>query len=714
MSTHASARTHFRACNLCEAICGLEITLDKNDEILAIRGDSQDPLSRGHICPKAVALKDVYADENRLKSPVRRTSNGWEKIGWTEAFDEIACRIKEIQSKYGADAVGTYTGNPSVHNSGTLLTRPNFLRALRTRSNFTATSVDQLPHHFAAWSMFGHPFLLPVPDIDRTHLMLILGANPLASNGSMMTAPKVANRLREIQKRGGKLVVIDPRKTETAKIADEHFFIKPATDVYLLLALVNVLLSENLTNVRADLVDVGDIQRLRKLVCNFTPEKIENITGISAAAVRRLVAELSTSKTGVIYGRIGVSIQKFGTLCQWLINVLNILTGNFDRAGGAMFTTPAFDILGRAKKGANIFNRWQTKVRGLPEFDGELPVAALAEEIEAENIKGFFTIAGNPVLSTPNGRQLEKAFEKLDFYVAVDIYLNETTRFADIILPPTTGLEVAHYDIAFHQLAVRNTARLSVPLFEKSAEQRHDWEIFEELANRLNVEEGANLPAPRNPLEKLQFGIKMGTYGANGLTLEKLLENPHGIDLGALSPCLPERLLTADGLINLLPDLLVADLERVTKDFEERQNQARNTTEKVVDENFDLLLIGRRHLRDNNSWMHGAERLTKGPNRCTLLIHPATAASKNLIDKSIVRVVSRVGEIKITCEFTDEIAPGVVSIPHGYGHRRTDFTASFRLDNDGGASVNDLTDQFLLDELTGNAALNGVPVRISI
>ncbi len=709
MPTDPSTRTHFRACNLCEAICGLEITLDENSQILQIKGDALDPLSKGHICPKAVALKDIYADRKRLKTPVRRTKNGWEQIGWTEAFDDIAARIKEIQIAHGADAVGTYTGNPTVHNSGTLLTRPNFLRALKTRNNFTATSVDQLPHHFAAWTMFGHPFLLPVPDIDRTDLMLILGANPLASNGSMMTAPGVANRLREIQRRGGKFIVVDPRRTETAKSADEHFFIKPATDVYLLLALVNVLLGENLTNARMDLMTGDEIERLRQLTGNFTPEQTEKTTGISAADARRLARELSAATTAVVYGRIGVSIQKFGSLCQWLINVLNILTGNFDRAGGAMFTAPAFDILQRAKKGVDVFNRWQSRKRGLPEFDGELPVAALSEEIEAGNIKAFITIAGNPILSTPNGIKLEKAFEHLDFYVAVDIFVNETTRFADIILPPTTGLEVWHYDVAFHQLAVRNTARISAPLYEKTDEQRHDWEIFEELANRLTAVDSAELAAPRNPLEKIALGIKFGVYGADGLTLEKLLENPHGVDLGALRPCLPERLLTADGRINLLPDLLLGDLKRAAREFDEAQSLTQNFAGE-----FDLLLIGRRHLRDNNSWMHNVERLTKGRNRCTALVNPQTATEKKLIDKSLVRIASRTGEIEIVCEFSDEIAPGVVSIPHGYGHQRADFTGDVTLNNQGGASVNDLTDEFLIDELTGNAALGGVPVRILV
>ena len=711
MPTDVSTRTHFRACNLCEAICGLEITLDESNQIVALRGDALDPLSKGHICPKAVALKDIYADEKRLKAPVRRTANGWEQIGWTEAFDEIAAKIREIQTSHGADAVGVYTGNPAVHNSGTLLTRPNFLRALKTKHNFTATSVDQLPHHFAAWTMFGHPFLLPVPDLDRTDLMLILGANPLASNGSMMTAPGVANRLREIQKRGGKFIVVDPRRTETAKLADEHFFIKPATDVYLLLALINVLLNENLANARPDLVSAADIERLRELTAGFTPEQTEMITGITATDARRLARELAAAATAVVYGRIGVSIQKFGGLCQWLINVLNILTGNFDRAGGAMFTAPAFDILQRAKKGIDVFNRWQSKIRGLPEFDGELPVAALGEEIAAGNIKALVTIAGNPILSTPNGANLEKAFENLNFFVAVDICINETTRFADIILPPTTGLEVWHYDIAFHQLAVRNTARISAPLYAKTDAQRHDWEIFEELANRLNAVDGATeLPSPRDPLEKLALGIKAGAYGTNGLTLEKLLENPHGIDLGALRPCLPERLLTVDGRLNLLPELLLADLARATREF---AAAASSVAESFAQE-FDLLLIGRRHLRDNNSWMHNVERLTKGRNRCTALINPQTAFEKNLTDKSPVRVASRTGEIEIICEFSDEIAPGVISIPHGYGHGRAGFTGKTKLESGGGASVNDLTDNFLIDELTGNAALNGVPVRILV
>ena len=705
MNSPINVRTHFRACNLCEAICGLEITVNENNEILTINGDKKDPFSRGHICPKAVGLKDIYLDKNRLKQPVRRTETGWETISWNEAYDEVASKLKAIQARHGKDAVGIYQGNPSVHNSGTLLSAPAFLRALGTKNRFSATSADQLPHHFVSSLMFGHPLLLPVPDIDRTDFMLIIGGNPLASNGSMMTVPDVANRLKAIQKRGGKFVVIDPRKTETAKIADQHIFIKPATDVYLLLAILNQILNKNNSNRFANLpFDNEAVSELKSIIQSYTPEAVSSITGIPTEIIKNLVQDILTAKSAVVYGRMGVSVQAFGGVCQWLINCINIFTGNMDSVGGAMFTQPAFDLWGRAKRGEIYFNRYQSAVRKLPEFDGELPVSAMGEDILEGGIKALFTVCGNPVLSTSNGTQLDTALEGLDYMVSVDIFINETTRHANIILPPTTGLEVAHYDLAFYNLSIRNAAKYSEPLFEKDNNQRHDWEIFEEIKNRLISQEGADIPTPKNPEEKLAMAIQFGPYGKEGLTLQKLKDNPHGEDLGALQPCLNEKLLTDNQLINIIPELLLNDLERVKSNFQKSLKDVKNIE-------FDLQLIGRRHLRSNNSWMHNSERLVKGRDRCTLMIHPETAANRGIVHLEKVQIESRVGKVEITVEITDEIMPNVVSIPHGFGHARKGVQLDIATTH-AGVSLNDLTDDLLIDELTGNSAFSGVPVRI--
>ncbi len=516
---------HFRTCNLCEAMCGIEIEHSEGD-ILSIKGDQQDPFSRGHICPKALALKDVYLDRNRLKTPVKKFGNEWRKISWEAALVEIGEKIKEIQDKYGRDSVAVYQGNPSVHNFGTLLNSGNLLKSLQTKNNFTATSVDQMPHHFAAWTMFGNPLFIPIPDIDRTDYFLILGANPLASNGSLMTAPDIINRLEAIGKRDGKVVLIDPRKTETTRVTDEHFFIKPATDVFFLLALINTFFSEDLVNL-GRLSDFTDgVETLREVSKDYAPEKVESITGIAATEITRIAREFAESETAVCYGRIGVSTQKFGNLCHWLINSINILTGNFDRAGGAMFTAPAFDVVA-ASKGENIFNRWQSRVRRLPEFMSELPVAALAEEIDTTGvgqIKALLTSCGNPVLSTPNGSQLDKALEKLEFMVAIDIYINETTRHADIILPTATGIETSHYDVIFNVFSVRNTAKYSEPLFAKDENAKYDWEVFQELAHFLgDPEEPLKLQPPEM---KLDFGLQHSKYK---LSLEELKNKPHGV-----------------------------------------------------------------------------------------------------------------------------------------------------------------------------------------
>lgn len=693
-------QTHFRTCNLCEAMCGLEIKVE-NGVVTKIEGDKNDAFSRGHICPKAVALKDIYEDPNRLKFPVKRTKNGWQQISWETAFTEVVSKIKEIQTKNGNNSVAMYQGNPSIHNLGTTMNSPLFAKSLHTKSLFSATSADQLPHHFAAWQMFGHPMLMPIPDIDFTDYILIIGGNPIASNGSIMSVPDVANRLKAIQKRGGKVVVIDPRFTETASKADVHHFIRPGTDAFLLLAIIQTLFVENLVKL-GRLVEFTDgIEFLKEISSDFTPEKVAKQTCISAENIRQLTYDFVAAKAAVCYGRVGVSVQTFGSIAQWLINAINVLTGNLDRTGGAMFTAPAVDFLARAKTD-NRFNRWQSRVRGLPEFLGELPVATLAEEIltEGENqIKCLITSCGNPILSTPNGGQLDNAFEKLEYMVAIDIYINESTQHADIILPPATGLEVPHYDMTFHVLAVRNTAKFSEALFSKAEGAKYDWEIYQELAYRMNSPDSSNEGfVGEAPEVKLDLGLQFGPYQ---LSLQKLKENPHGIDLGALKSCLPKRLFTPEKRINIAPEILVKDIDRLRKTLymSDLQN------------GFEYLLIGRRHLRDNNSWMHNSERLIKGRNRCTLMIHSEDAKNLGLEANALVKVTSRVGNIELPIEITDQMMRGVVSMPHGYGHARKGVQLDIATQH-AGVSINDLTDELVLDELTGNAAFNNVCVKV--
>ncbi|MEZ5039850.1 MAG: molybdopterin-dependent oxidoreductase [Saprospiraceae bacterium] len=691
--------THYRTCNLCEAMCGLEIQVE-DKQVLTIKGDKADPFSRGHICPKAVGLKDIYEDQDRLKYPIRKTANGWEQMEWEAAFDYVAAQLKGVQQKYGDNAVGVYQGNPNVHNFGTMVFGPNFVRSLKTSNRFSATSADQLPHHFAALQMFGHASLLPIPDIDHTDYLLIMGGNPLVSNGSIMTAPDIGTRLRAISGRGGKVVVLDPRRTETAQRADEHHFILPETDALCLLAIIHVIFEERWENL-GQLADFTEgLAEIRSLALAYAPEVVAAETGISPETIRQIAKNFSQAERAVCYGRLGVSTQLYGGLCLWLVNVLNIISGNFDQPGGAMFPLPAFDQIGMfGKKGKALnFNRWQSRVRGLPEFAGELPVACLAEELLTPGegqIKALVTIAGNPVLSIPNGKQLEKALDSLDFMLAIDIYLNETTCHADVILPPTTGLEVSHYDIVFHSLAIRNTAKYSSALFEKEANQRHDWEIFKALTKRMG---GTAVPA-QNPEQVLAFGLQSGPYAPQGLTFEQIVAQPHGIDLGPLQPCLPGRLFTTDQRIQLAPAIFLNDLERLNQ-----QNHEKTA-------GFPLKLIGRRHLRSNNSWMHNVYRLVKGRDRCTLLMHPNDADKLEIKPEQLVNITSRAGTLTIKVELSDEIMPGVVSMPHGWGHDRSDTRLTVAAEHPG-LSLNDLTDEHRIDSLTGNAAFNGVPVKV--
>ena len=733
MSNADKASVHFRACNLCEAICGIEITVQAGQR-LDIRGDQADPFSRGYICPKAVALQDVHYDKDRLKYPVRRTDHGWQQIGWDEAFDEVTQNLKRVQAKHGRNAVATYLGNPTVHNHGALLFAPGFIRSLHTRNRFSATSVDQLAHHLAAYLMFGHQLLLPVPDLDRTKLFLILGANPAVSNGSMMTAPGMPRRLQEIRRRGGKVILVDPRFNETARLADRHLFIRPGTDVLLLLALLHVVFEEGLTAVGPLAAFTKGVEIIANLVADFPPDKVASITGIDPGQIRLLAREFAAADAAVCYGRIGVSTQEFGGVCQWLINVLNIVTGNLDRPGGAMFTLPAFDPVTAPESLAprGSFARWHSRVRRLPEFSGELPVVTLAEEILTEGpgqVKALVTSAGNPVLSTPNGRELDRALAGLEFMASIDFYINETTRHAHIILPPSSSLERAHYDLVFHLLAVRNTTKFSPALFKPDAETRPDWQIFLELQTRME-HQGLLGRVKRNLIKRffgperiLDLGLRFGPYGAFSkwygrpareitrrmrvphLTLRRLKEAAHGIDLGPLRSCLPARLRTADKRIELAPDVLVQDVERV---------KAKLLNDAPLHSNGDLLLIGRRQLRSNNSWMHNSQRLAKGQQgkpRCTILMHPTDAAQRHLSQGQNVSVRSRVGGVVVPIEVSEEMMPGVVSIPHGWGHDRLGIQLEVAQQH-AGESINDLTDNLTIDALCGTAAFNGTSVAV--
>jgi anaerobic selenocysteine-containing dehydrogenase len=720
-------------------MCGIVIE-HRDGKVLSIKPNRDDVLSRGHICPKAVALKDLHEDPDRLRTPLRRTANGWETISWQAAFDEIEARVADIRARHGNDAIALYAGNPVVHNPGAMLVIGDFIRAFRTQNLYSATSVDQLPHMVAAWAMFGHQFLMPVPDVDRTQLFVCIGGNPVASGGSIMGAPGFERRVEALRARGGRFVVVDPRRTESAAIADQHLAIRPGTDVFLLLA----LLHEVFTQGRADLAHLGShangLEALRDAVLGFDPVQLAQRTNLSREHIAALAQALLDEPRALVYGRVGACTQEFGGLTLWLIYCLNAVTGHLDREGGMMLAEPAIDLT-RAYGSRGHYGKFRSRVRGLPEFSNELPVAALAEEIMTPGpgqVRALFTMAGNPVLSTPNGVQLDRALDQLEFMVSIDLYLNETSRHAHLILPPASPLERSHYDVALSSFAVRNVAKYSPPLFAKSGEARHDHEILVEIAHRVRkppraIGARAGLWVKDAMLRRLgpdgllDWMLKTGRYGVPNagfmkllgalpgfgaigkllaapdrrpvdLSLRRLRDEPNGVDLGPLETAFPRRLATPDRRVALAPPLFVADLAR-----------ARAALAEPVPA---LLLIGRRHVRSNNSWLHNSQRLVKGKPRCTLLMHSEDAAARGLQAGAMAAVISRVGSVQVPVEITPDIERGVVSLPHGWGHGRAGVRLSVAAAH-AGVSINDLVDDQRIDALTGTAVLNGTPVEVA-
>lgn len=748
-------RTAFRTCPLCEATCGLELTVDDAGAVTRVRGDEQDVLSHGYVCPKALSLPELHDDPDRLRRPLRRNAAGeLEPCTWEQALAVADAGLRGVQERGGRDAVALYIGNPSVHNLSAPLYGRVLAKALGSRNVYSASTVDQYPKQLASALMFGGGLTVAVPDLDRTDHLLLLGANPLVSNGSLMTAPDVRGRLRAIQRRGGKVVVVDPRRSRTAAVADEHLPIRPGGDALLLAAMAATLFEEKLVALGRLAPLVSGLGELRALLAPFTPERVAPAVAIDAATIRRLARELAAAERAVVYGRMGTTTQAFGTTASWLIDVLNVLTGNLDEPGGAMFPLPATggsNVRGTPGRGRGArVGRWASRVRGLEEVFGELPVACLAEEIETPGdgqVRALITLAGNPVVSTPNSGRLDAALASLDFMVSLDLYVTETSRHADVILPAPSPLERSHYDIALYSFAVRNVANYSPPPLPLPDGMQDEWRTLLALtgivagqwpaidvdaldqvvalellrrdtadpsspvAGRVPEELLAELAPRRGPERLLDALLRTGPYGdafgghPGGLTLAALEQAPHGIDLGALEPRLPDALRTASGTVELTPERVVADLPRLEEALAAASAPA-------ADADRPMVLVGRRDLRSNNSWMHNLPLLAGGPGRCTALLHPDDAARLGLRDGEPVRVRSRVGEIELPAQLDDGIMPGVVSIPHGWGHG-VEGVGWRRAAADGGANANRLADELLVDPLSGNAVLNGIPVTVA-
>ncbi|MGW8065696.1 molybdopterin-dependent oxidoreductase [Streptomyces ziwulingensis] len=738
------SRTALRICPLCEATCGLALTID-GTAVTAARGDRDDVFSRGFICPKGASFGAADSDPDRLRTPLVRRDGELREATWEEAFDAVAAGVRSVVERYGPHSAGVVLGNPNVHTMAGALYPSLLVGGLGTRSLFTASTVDQMPKHVSSGLLFGDANAIPVPDLDRTDHLLLIGANPLESNGSLCTAPDFPGRLKALRARGGTLTVIDPRRTRTAKLADRHVAIRPGTDALLLAAMAQVLFEEDLVDLGTLAPHVEGVAELADAVRDFTPESVAAACDVDAGVTRALARELAAAPTAAVYGRIGSCTVPHGTLASWLVDVLNVLTGNLDRPGGALFPQAATDRTPRPAGPGRGFalGRWHSRVSRHPEAKGELPLSALAEEIdtptgEGEPIRALITVAANPVLSAPDGDRLDKALDSLDFMVSVDPYLNETSRHAHVVLPPPPPAQSPHHDFALNTLAVRNQVRYTRPAVPLQPGRMAETEILARLTLAATGTHGADPAAvdamvveqtlgkavrdPRSPVHgrdpgeltaqltgesgperRLDMMLRLGPYGdgfgarPDGLTLERLLARPHGIDLGPLRPRLPQPLRTRSGKVELLPEPIAGDLPRLRRALTERPE--------------GLVLVGRRHLRSNNSWMHNLPALTGGSNRCTLHLHPDDAERLGVRGGASVRVKGAGGEVTVPAEVTDAVRPGVVSLPHGWGHDRPG-TRLTHAATEPGANVNQLLDGSLLDPLSGNAVLNGVPVEI--
>lgn len=737
-----------RICPTCEACCGLIMEVDRDQQkIISIHGDPDDHRSRGYVCAKSQAFNYIYEDTERLRHPVKKTPNGWQEISWDEAFDTIAEKFTAIRDKHGKDALSIYVGNPLGHDFAAGIYLQSLMASVGTERFFSAGTVDQHPQQLVCWGLIGHEWLFPVPDMDRTDMMICMGANPVVSQGSILGTPDVKRAMKAIQDRGGKCVVIDPRKTETADAADQHIFIRPGTDAYFLMAFAQVLFNENAIDLGHLGAHIDNVDALRESTAEFTPESTAPITGVPADVLRQLARDYAATKKAALYGRIGLCTQEFGMSSHWMLMVLSLLTGKLDSEGGMMFATAPTGGSGPGVAGdIKPYGRWHSKVRGAPETCGELPASLMAEEITApgDEVRGLLTICGNPVLSVPRGDKIREALESLEFMACLDIYINETTSQADLILPSTVHPEHSNVDVTFQNFTTRNYASYSERTFEPAPGLKDLGEIILEISARMSgltgeemdgfiyqgmvdmalkraEQDGYQLTAETvnaavtgdtSPERFADLMFRSGPYGdrfgqrPEGLSLKSLQEHPQAsIDLGALQQRMPENLRTPGQRIDLMHELFANDLPRLKTRFAELSAQASS------DNDQQMLLIGRRHVRDMNSWLHNLKPYIRGKNRCTIKINPADAARIGIAADGNAKVVSKVGEAIVPVEITSEMMPGVVSIPHGFGHI---YPGSVQTNAETilpGISCNDLIDESL-DVASSTCIVNGVPVQL--
>jgi formate dehydrogenase len=721
---------HRTYCRICEPTCGMIATVE-DGKLVQLRPDADHPITKGFSCPKGIEFVHVQNDPDRLLYPMRRTESGeFERISWDTALDEIGAKLRAIRAAHGGESIGWYAGNPSAFSHSHAIWAGGFVRGLGSKHLYTPNTQDTSSRFVASHLLYGSPTIFPLPDLARTSFLLMVGANPLVSRGSLVAAGNLRDKLTGIVGRGGRVVVVDPRRTETAK-AFEHVAVRPDGDAWLLLAMLHVIFAEGLDDATTTAAQATGVDVLRTAAARCAPEDAEARCGVPADEIRALARSFATAPSAAAYGRTGACLGRHATLVNVLLDALNVVTGNLDRPGGSVFARPPIDFTALASRlGLATFDTYRSRVGDLPEVLGQMAAPLMAAEIETPGpgqLRALIVSAGNPLLSVPGAQDFERALGKLDLQVGIDLYLNETHRHADYVLPATTFYERDDVPLPLAEIQLTPFIQWTDAVAAPRGEARDDWRIIDDLARQLGFAAvagvaskwigtsrvarlaqramgvGAHRLTPTKIVDALlragrdgdHFGLRRG-----GLTLAKLRAQPRGVvlaehvDTGVLT----KRLKHRDRRVHLGDERIAAELTRLLDAPEPSSD-------------YPLLMIGRREVRSHNSWLHNTPRFRDATRRHRALVNPVDAAAIGVADGGPARVVSARGAIELPVELSEDVAPGTIAVPHGWGHRGAGWQTA---NEAGGANVNELTSSALddLEKLSGMAHLNGVPVRL--